>query len=170
MVDSQTFHIFDNATDKQIEVLDLAASGMTSKHIARELGIVPRAVDQRIDVVRGKLGGMPRVDVLRHFRAWRATCGQATCDPSPLPKTQPDPPSNTSQPEPEIVFRDTVVLDGRASWERHGDWLRPGGQPSDLRPWQKLLAVFVVAFALLVSFALIVTTAEGIGTLAASLG
>ena len=170
MDDSGRSIIFQNATAKQIEVLDLAAEGLTSKQIARELGVVPRTVDQRIDAVRSKLGGAPRHDVLRYYRAWRETYDRTTYDPFPLTARQPFGGTGAPQPGPGLVFQDVVALDGRANWDRPGDWLRPEGTPNDLDPGRKLLLVLGAAVVLLVSFALIVATAQGIGDIARSMG
>ncbi|WP_296680932.1 helix-turn-helix transcriptional regulator [Novosphingobium sp.] len=58
----------DGLTDKQKEVLALVADGMTSKEIARKLYISESAVNQRIEVVRQRLGGMPRTHIARLYR------------------------------------------------------------------------------------------------------
>ena len=41
---------------RQAEILDLVDLGMTSKEIARKLGISPRTVDQHIAFLRAKFG------------------------------------------------------------------------------------------------------------------
>lgn len=58
----------DGLTDKQKEVLSLVAEGMTSKEIARKLGISESAVNQRIEVIRQRLGGLPRSQIARLYR------------------------------------------------------------------------------------------------------
>lgn len=58
----------DGLTDKQKEVLALVAEGMTSKEIARKLGISESAVNQRIEVIRQRLGGLPRTQIARLYR------------------------------------------------------------------------------------------------------
>ncbi|MCB2058663.1 MAG: helix-turn-helix transcriptional regulator, partial [Novosphingobium sp.] len=55
-------------TPKQREVLALVADNRTSKEIAGRLGISESAVDQRIEGVRTKLGGIPRGELARLFR------------------------------------------------------------------------------------------------------
>ena len=55
-------------TDKQREVLALVSEGMTSKEIARKLGISESAVNQRIEVIRQRLGGLPRTQIARLYR------------------------------------------------------------------------------------------------------
>lgn len=58
----------DGLTEKQREVLSLISEGMTSKEIARKLGISESAVNQRIEVVRQRLGGLPRAQIARLYR------------------------------------------------------------------------------------------------------
>lgn len=55
-------------TPKQREVLALVADNRTSKEIAGRLGISESAVNQRIEGVRTKLGGIPRGELARLFR------------------------------------------------------------------------------------------------------
>lgn len=58
----------DGLTEKQKEVLALVAEGMTSKEIARKLRISESAVNQRIEVIRQRLGGLPRTQIARLYR------------------------------------------------------------------------------------------------------
>ncbi len=60
--------MLDALTDKQREVLALVSEGMTSKEIARKLAISESAVNQRIEVIRQRLGGMPRSQIGRLYR------------------------------------------------------------------------------------------------------
>lgn len=55
-------------TRKQREVLALVADNRTSKEIAGLLGISESAVNQRIEIVRGRLGGLPRGELARLYR------------------------------------------------------------------------------------------------------
>ena len=47
--------LLDALTDKQSEVLVFVSEGLTSKEIARRLGISESAVNQRIEVIRQRL-------------------------------------------------------------------------------------------------------------------
>jgi DNA-binding CsgD family transcriptional regulator len=55
-------------TDKQREVLALVADNRTSKEIAGRLGVSESAVNQRIEMVRARLGGLPRGELARLYR------------------------------------------------------------------------------------------------------
>lgn len=55
-------------TGKQREVLALVADNRTSKEIAGRLGISESAVNQRIEMVRARLGGLPRGELARLYR------------------------------------------------------------------------------------------------------
>ena len=60
--------LLDTLTAKQREVVELVAEGLTSKEIARKLGITESAVNQRIEVVRQRLGGISRASIGRIYR------------------------------------------------------------------------------------------------------
>jgi DNA-binding CsgD family transcriptional regulator len=60
--------LLDALTDKQREVIALASEGLTSKEIARKIGISESAVNQRIEVIRQRLGGMSRAQIARLYR------------------------------------------------------------------------------------------------------
>lgn len=55
-------------TRKQRDVLALVADNRTSKEIAVRLGISESAVNQRIEMVRSRLGGLPRGELARLYR------------------------------------------------------------------------------------------------------
>lgn len=60
--------LLDRLTAKQKEVLGYIADGLTSKEIGRNLGISESAVNQRIETIRQRLGGMPRAQIARLYR------------------------------------------------------------------------------------------------------
>lgn len=60
--------LIDRLTPKQREVLGLVSEGLTSKEIGRKLGISESAVNQRIETIRQRLGGMPRAKIGRIYR------------------------------------------------------------------------------------------------------
>ena len=55
-------------TAKQQQVLIYVSEGLTSKEIARKLGISESAVNQRIETIRQRLGGLPRAKIARLYR------------------------------------------------------------------------------------------------------
>lgn len=55
-------------TDKQREVLSLIADNRTSKEISGYLGVTESAVNQRIETIRARLGGVPRAHLARLYR------------------------------------------------------------------------------------------------------
>ena len=65
-------------TAKQREVLDLLIEHKTSKEIARQLGISPHTVDQRIQFAKEKLGASSRSEVAQLYRRLIEICGQLT--------------------------------------------------------------------------------------------
>ena len=61
-------HALSQLTPKQREVLALVADNRTSKEIASLLGISESAVNQRIELVRSRVGGLPRGELARLYR------------------------------------------------------------------------------------------------------
>ena len=168
MNESQAFHIFESATKKQREALERAADGLTSKQIALDLGVAPRTIDQRIDAVRLRLDGMPRNDLVRHYRKWLSICDRITCDAIPVTSLGGNEQANAAPKEAVLDFKDAVSIDERVSWDGYEPWRRPGYKPSDLGPLGKALAVLAAATFLLMIFSLIVSSAEGVTSLVAS--
>lgn len=58
---------FDELTPKQNEVLALLAESRTTKEIARELGISPSAVEQRVGAACRKMGVVSRRELVRIY-------------------------------------------------------------------------------------------------------
>ena len=69
-------------TGKQREVLDLLIEHKTSKEIARQLGISPHTVGQRIQFAKEKLGANSRSEVAQLYRRLVEICGQLTYEDS----------------------------------------------------------------------------------------
>ena len=65
-------------TSKQTEVLVLLSHHQTTKEIARELGLSPNTVDQRIMAVRDKWGTSNRKETARLFEEATSICGEST--------------------------------------------------------------------------------------------
>jgi DNA-binding CsgD family transcriptional regulator len=60
--------VLPELTAKQREVMALVADNRTSKEIAGLLGISESAVNQRIEMIRSRLGGIPRGEIARLYR------------------------------------------------------------------------------------------------------
>ena len=76
-------------TAKQREVLDLLIEHKTSKEIARDLGISPHTVDQRIQFAKEKLGAGSRSEVALLYRRLIEICGQLTYQESRIAPSVP---------------------------------------------------------------------------------
>lgn len=70
--------LLGSLTQAQVEVLDRVLQHKTSKEIARELGIAPNTVDQRIKAVWPKLGTSDRPSTARRYALLKSICGQTT--------------------------------------------------------------------------------------------
>lgn len=159
--------VFGELTEKQRVVLDLATEGFTSKEIARQLDKAPRTVDQRVDSVRAKLGGIPRHELIRNYRHWReAMCDSTTYGPIPLPQRSLHSDQSSRQPEVRnLLFEDALVHDARMPWQRSGFWIEKGLTPSDLSGWGKMLVVAVGAAAIMAAAVLSIAFSSALGTM-----
>lgn len=65
-------------SEKEARALELVADQFTTKEIARELGITPRAVEERLRSAREKMNAPDRRSAARLFLQSRETCGITT--------------------------------------------------------------------------------------------
>ncbi len=159
----------DALTDKQREVLALVSEGMTSKEIARKLGISESAVNQRIEVIRQRLGGLSRAQIARIYR-----------QTSTLVITIPTSNSLTGKPiqlHDEAGSAQQIQPEGVDVFKAPADEAFGELQPSNLPPLTllpavlhgpagpllRLAAIAVLAAALLAAAVLILTVVHALG-------
>ena len=157
----------DALTDKQREVLGYVSEGLTSKEIARKLGISESAVNQRIETIRRKLDGLTRAEIARLHRR------QST-----LVITIPTSNSLTGK---SLQLQDLAELGQTSSTEGAGTLAAleagpPTGrlQPSifslleigPYRAWYRLAAILLLALAMAATLVLVLVSAEAIDRLA----
>ena len=158
--------LLDALTPKQREVIALASEGMTSKEIARKLGISESAVNQRIEVIRQRLGGMSRAQIARLYR-----------QTSTLVFTIPTSNSLTGE---SLQLQDLAELGQTSTTEGAGKLaaLEAGPPTGRLQPsiffhlehgpnraWYRL-AIIMLALALAATLVLILASVEAIDRLA----
>jgi DNA-binding CsgD family transcriptional regulator len=117
----------DALTFKQREVLLLVSEGLTSKEIARKLGISESAVNQRIEVIRQRLGGMSRASIARLYR-----------DTNTLKITIPTSNSRTGkaiQLQADGMFDHQLTSEGVEGFGASADEANDELQPSTLPSW-----------------------------------
>ena len=165
--------LLDALTDKQSEVLVFVSEGLTSKEIARRLGISESAVNQRIEVIRQRLGGLPRAQIARLYRR------QST-----LLMTIPTSNSLTGNPihlQQHGGTAQTAVVEGAANSaelyaQPEGGVLQPStnfpafnrlaaDRPSRL--WLRLGAIVLVAFGIAATALLVLSVAMALDRLRA---
>jgi DNA-binding CsgD family transcriptional regulator len=155
----------DALTGKQREVLALVAEGMTSKEIARKLGISESAVNQRIEVIRQRLGGMSRSSIGRLYR-----------QTSTLVFTIPTGNSLTGkaiQLQREGEFDQHLQSEGAEDFEAPAEEAPGVLQPSTFSPFpvimssgaRRVAAAFALAIALLVIAVLVLAVAHSLAHL-----
>lgn len=98
----------DSLTDKQCEALELVLRHMSSKEIAQQLNVSPRAVDQRLDAVRVKLGAATRLEAAKlywmHRHAGASDC--LTSEPFSLPLDLPEQQESGGSDAPGFTLHD----------------------------------------------------------------
>ena len=166
MVPQKTIEVFETLTNKQLEAMVLAAQHLTSKQIARELGVSPATIDKRIEAIRARLDQMPRSEVLRQFIQWAQTSDQVIAEFFPLTGNPEVDAFPAMQPDgATFEFHDSVTLDQRASWDRQADWRPPWIELSNMGSLGRMGAMAVGSIVLVIGFILVVTSAQAIENL-----
>jgi DNA-binding CsgD family transcriptional regulator len=70
---------FESLTTKQRQVLELLAENRTTKEIAARLHVSDSAINQRIEPLRQRLGGITRAELARRYRDHLADRENAVC-------------------------------------------------------------------------------------------
>ena len=108
--------MLEKITPKQREVLRLALVRKSSKEIARELGIVARSVDQRLDAARITLGAATRFEAARKFYDLACASEQLTSDPFMLGESDLHRRGERGEPS-NYVFGDALNFRAQPAWE-----------------------------------------------------
>lgn len=91
MTASSDTHIANALSDRELEILDQVASGLTNQEIARKLAISKRTVDNHISNILNKTGTENRVALVRWALQWGKVCiDEVNCCTLPTP-TPPAP-------------------------------------------------------------------------------
>ncbi|MFI8306154.1 HD domain-containing phosphohydrolase [Streptomyces sp. NPDC085927] len=157
----------DGLTDREVQVLRLAARGLTNRQIGGELSISPRTVDHHLTHIYDKAGRRTRAGIalyamehallpLKHAGSWK-TCG-LVADAPPLPEIGDERTSGDDRPtgcgqnaEPAGAVPSGPAAGGRGSTARAGNCCNRGMRhdPTDPaaavtrtggRPWRPACA------------------------------
>lgn len=116
--------ILDSLTAAQCEVLDRVVLHQTSKEIARELGIAPNTVDQRLKSARKKLNTIDRASTARRYTLLKTICGRTIYGSSAVDESIFAFERDVTESASDALFR---VEDASAAkhfyWERQGSFL-----------------------------------------------
>lgn len=137
-------------TDRQRAVLDLVVQHWTSKEIARELGISPNTVDQRINAVRTKLGARDRAETARLYAELNGICGRTIYGP-PVIAGQPAIPLSRDRDsviEPVFTLGDSAPS-APEEWDHLADLVIPGERLRDSKLW-RLVAIVLIAVGIVI--------------------
>lgn len=166
---------FAELTEKQRECLRLAADHMSSKEIARALGISASAVEQRLKYAVRTLQARDRREAARLFSRWEQDCGESTYG-SPVVEDMP------SRPHPVAVgarapdaWEAAQLADSAGYFDPHWDkpvakvvnwpWAGDGRIPADLSRTQRAFWVVAITFGLLLVFGVFVAGLEALSRL-----
>jgi len=167
---------FDELTDKQRECLRLAADHMSSKEIARALGISASAVEQRLKYAVRTLGARDRRDASRQFARWeQAGCGVSTCGSPVVAESAQGPhPVDVGACSPN-AWEAAELSDSAGYFDPHWDkpvakvvtwpWAGDGRVPADLSRSQRVFWVAAITFGLLLVFGVFVAGLEALSRL-----
>jgi len=163
---SEATGLLENLTSKQVEVLDLLLMHRTTKEIAREIGIAPNTVDQRINAVRDKWGTLNRKDTARLYGQLVELCGKSTYGFSRI-----DAGSGEGDESDQDLTADPVfVLSDARPMARHPDWFDARvAEPAGLEAFDarfgragRVGAVFLLALIMAVTIAATLAIAEAL--------
>lgn len=160
----------DTLTPKQREVVILVAEGLTSKEIGRKLGITESAVNQRIEVVRQRLGGISRAAIARIYRQTNTlmitipTSNSLTGKPIQLQAI-----AATEQPLPAEGVGGFAASDDEANGELQPSTLPPSFHGPDAR-LVRFAAIVVIALGLLGIGVLTIVASHTMGLVLAPAG
>lgn len=153
---------------KQREALKLVLLGKTSKDMARELGVSPSALDQRLDSARRILGVSDRAKAARKFYELHCACERLTGDPFLVGPVATDRGSGERDPS-HYVFGDALTFTAPAAWERNAPamseaWrgFAPGLPSATSRPEQRIMWIVIGALAILALVILGLAAVEGL--------
>jgi len=169
-------------TDGQRACLRGVLRHMSSKDIARELGISPHTVDQRLRLAMKTLGAGSRVQaafmLAKHegLSEYQASVYQAPHIATPASERTVDPSEDGWRNDEESLFeavREQQAPFG-AVYPLHGQGLQLplpgwGGRPHDLRPMQRLGWIFALALTIALTFGVFLSGLEALGKLARSI-
>lgn len=124
--------LIEQLTDKQCEALEGVWQRLSSKEIARELGISPRSVDQRLDAARRILGAADRNEAARMYVASKQTPYPLTSEQFTVSETARQPLVEQRTPGTHHTFGDALTIKERAPWENFEAWSVLEIRPKDL--------------------------------------
>lgn len=165
--DIQALQVLENLTVKQVEVLELLAMHRTTKEIARELGIAPNTVDQRINAVRDKWGTVNRKDTARRYAELVERCGKTPCDFSRIDVdgNGADEHDQDLPVDPVFVLSDVSLMGRGADWFEGMDAGSRGLGAFDKKFGRigRVAAILVLAFIMAMTLASSLAIAEVLG-------
>ena len=167
---------FSELTEKQQECLRMAADHMSSKEIARVLGISASAVEQRLKYAVRTLRVRDRREAARLFSRWEQSgCGETTCGSPGVEDSAPEPHSVAVGAQAPDTWDAAQLADSAGYFDPHWDqpvakaiswpWAGEGRVPADLSRSQRVFWVVSITFGLILVFGVFVAGLEALSRL-----
>ncbi|WP_240309358.1 hypothetical protein [Sphingomonas ginsengisoli (ex An et al. 2013)] len=149
---------------------------MSSKEIARALGISASAVEQRLKYAVRTLGARDRREAARQFARWeQAGCGESTCGSPGVEEFEAGPHPVIVEARASDAWEAAQLADSAGYFDPHWDkplakavnwpWAGEGRQPADLSPSQRVIWMAVITTGLLLVFGVFVAGLEALSRL-----
>lgn len=166
--------VFEALTLKQREVLELLADNRTTKEIAGALDVSESAINQRIDTLRQRLGGITRSELVRRYRssnkdersargapARNATCQSITGENLRLAsREEPLVAGRMHDPPGRFYFADAQILGSEHPWTEPSRWVGPRWLYGKHASWFRILAMLGIVVLIIASLVLVLTAAQ----------
>jgi DNA-binding CsgD family transcriptional regulator len=144
--------LLERVSAKEVATLDLLLQHKSTKQIARELQVSPRAIEERIVSVRRKWGTQNRAETALAYARLLQHCGQTTCGPPTIDiDAHYERPTPTDLPLSSVFQLDDVLGNGFESSERQ----KGGPEVLDTRFGKLWRIVAIPALAVLLGMVLI---------------
>lgn len=157
---------FDSLTTKQRQVLELLAENRTTKEIAVRLDVSDSAINQRIEPLRHRFGGITRAELARRYRDYLAQAQNRSCKAFTgknfqMPSTDSSFQVADRDAQPgRFEFRDSMTFTHGSSWHEPAREIVPRLLDGKHAVWVRGVAILLLLVLIIASLVLGLTAAQ----------
>jgi DNA-binding CsgD family transcriptional regulator len=157
---------FQSLTTKQCEVLGLLAENRTTKEIAARLQVSDSAVNQRIEPLRQRFGGITRAELARRYRDYLAcreseACKAFTGKSFQLPSMDSGAQVADRDGRPgRFEFRDSMTFEHGPPWHEPAREIVPRLLDGKHAVWVRGIAILLLLVLIIAALVLGLTAAQ----------